>query len=64
MKFKFKIQEYQTDAVNAVTKVFKGQCYNDRLSYMRDLGNQTGQVQQSMFEGDAKDKIERSTSNE
>ena len=53
MKFKFKIQEYQTDAVNAVTKVFEGQRYNDRLSYMRDLGNQTQQVQQSMFEGDA-----------
>lgn len=53
MKFKFKIQEYQTDAVNAVTKVFEGQCFNDKLSYMRDLGKQTQQVQQSMFEGDA-----------
>ena len=53
MKFKFKIQDYQTDAVNAVTKVFEGQRYIDRLSYMRDLGKQTQQVQQSMFEGDA-----------
>ncbi|MCI8420936.1 MAG: hypothetical protein HFE34_01440, partial [Clostridia bacterium] len=49
MKFKFKIQEYQTDAVNAVTKAFEGQRYNDKLSYMRDLGKQTQQVQQSMF---------------
>lgn len=38
MKFKFKIQEYQTDAVESVVKVFKGQPYSDGVSYRRDLG--------------------------
>lgn len=48
MKFKFKIQDYQTDAVNAVVKVFDGQSFNDRLSYLRDLGKQTTPVQQTL----------------
>ena len=47
MKFKFKIQNYQTEAVNAVVKVFEGQPFNDRLSYLRDLGKQTAPVQQT-----------------
>lgn len=38
MKFNFKIQQYQTDAVDAVVKVFNGQGYYDRTSYIRDLG--------------------------
>lgn len=41
MKFKFKIQNYQTDAVNAVVKAFEGQPFNDRLSYLRDMGSGT-----------------------
>ena len=48
MKFKFKIQEYQTDAVNAVVKVFEGQAFNDRLSYLRDLGKQAKHIQQTV----------------
>lgn len=48
MKFKFKIQDYQTEAVNAVVKVFEGQPFNDRLSYLRDLGKQTTPVQQTL----------------
>lgn len=39
MKFKFKIQQYQTDAVNAVIRVFQGQPYRDGISYLRDLGD-------------------------
>ncbi|WP_367416581.1 hypothetical protein [Snodgrassella alvi] len=39
MKLNFKIQQYQTDAVNAVIQVFNGQGYQNKLSYMRDLGN-------------------------
>lgn len=39
MKFNFKVQQYQTDAVEAVIKVFTGQGYNDKVSYIRDLGN-------------------------
>ncbi len=38
MKFRFKIQQYQTDAVNSVVSVFKGQPYSDGVSYRRDLG--------------------------
>ncbi len=41
MKFKFKIQDYQTEAVEAVVKVFDGQPFNNRVSYLRDLGKQT-----------------------
>lgn len=38
MKFNFKIQQYQTDAVDAVVKVFNGQGFHDKTSYIRDLG--------------------------
>lgn len=38
MKFNFKIQQYQTDAVDAVVNVFQGQGYHDKISYIRDLG--------------------------
>ena len=38
MKFNFKIQQYQTDAVDAVVKVFQGQGYHDKISYIRDVG--------------------------
>jgi len=38
MKFNFKIQQYQTDAVNSVVNVFAGQPYIGRVSYVRDLG--------------------------
>lgn len=38
MKFNFKIQQYQSDAVDAVVKVFNGQGFHDKISYIRDLG--------------------------
>lgn len=38
MKFKFKIQPYQTEAVNSVVNIFAGQPFNERISYVRDLG--------------------------
>ena len=40
MKFNFKIQQYQTDAVEAVVKVFNGQGFHDNTSYIRDVGKQ------------------------
>lgn len=49
MEFKFKIQDYQTEAVQAVVDVFKGQPYNNGLSYKRDMGK--GFV--SLFEEDS-----------
>ena len=38
MKFNFKIQQYQTDAVDAIVKVFNGQQKHERISYIRDMG--------------------------
>lgn len=38
MKFRFKIQQYQTDAVDSVVRVFSGQPYQGGVSYMRDMG--------------------------
>lgn len=38
MEFKFKIQQYQTDAVAAVTDVFEGQPNSAAVAYLRDLG--------------------------
>ncbi len=38
MKFNFKIQKYQTDAVNAVVRAFAGQKFVDKLSYIHDFG--------------------------
>ena len=38
MKFRFKIQQYQTDAVNSVVRVFQGQPKVEGLSYRRDIG--------------------------
>lgn len=38
MKFNFKIQQYQTDAVDAVVRVFQGQGFHDKISYIRDMG--------------------------
>lgn len=49
MKFNFKIQQYQTDAVNAVVNVFNGQGHYDKTKYIRDLGkiNKQQNIQQS-----------------
>lgn len=38
MKFKFKIQQYQTDAVENTVNVFAGQPCYDNTVYRRDLG--------------------------
>ena len=40
MKFQFTIQNYQTEAVNSVVKVFAGQPYQERANYRRDTGIQ------------------------
>lgn len=52
MKFKFKIQDYQTEAVDAVVKVFERQPFNDRVSYLRDVGKNRGWAQSSLFSDD------------
>ena len=50
MKFKFKIQQYQSDAVNAIADVFRGQPYVERTKYTRDLGVRTQTAQIDAFE--------------
>ena len=46
MKFNFKIQQYQTDAVEAVARVFNGQGHYDKISYIRDMGKKKSAQQQ------------------
>ena len=46
MKFSFKIQQYQTDAVEAVARVFQGQTYSGGVSYLRDMGSRYAKPQQ------------------
>lgn len=41
-KFRFKVQQFQTDAVYAVAGVFKGQPYINAAKYTRDLGTGIG----------------------
>lgn len=50
MKFRFKIQQYQTDAVNSVIKVFEGQPFLDKIKYTRDLGIRKTQSQMSLYD--------------
>lgn len=50
MKFKFKIQQYQTDAVENTVNVFRGQTQKTATTlYRRDLGRQ---VSQGIFENE------------
>ena len=44
MKFKFKIQQYQTDAVEQTVNVFAGQPSKSNTQYRRDLGKRKGQI--------------------
>lgn len=44
MKFKFKIQQYQTDAVEATVNVFAGQPSKTNAQYRRDLGKRKGKI--------------------
>lgn len=51
MKFKFKIQQYQTDAVESTVNVFHGQEYHGNTEYRRDLGKRKAQM--SLMEDEA-----------
>ena len=48
MQFNFKIQQYQTDAVEAVVKVFSGQGFSEKTSYIRDLGKDVAKAHGQM----------------
>ncbi len=54
MKFRFKTQQYQVDAVNAIVDVFKGQPHIYFEEYTRDLGivNKNKVHKISMFDSD------------
>lgn len=49
MKFSFKIQQYQTDAVEAVARVFQGQPYSAGVSYLRDMGSLSAKPQHKPY---------------
>lgn len=52
MKFSFKIQQYQTEAVEAVVNVFRGQGMHANAAYLRDRGieNKSADSQLSLLE--------------
>ena len=50
MKFKFKIQQYQTEAVKAIADVFEGQPYREHAKYTMDMGVVEQRAQMSLFE--------------
>ncbi len=60
MKFNFKIQQYQTDAVEAVVNIFKGQGHYDNVNYIRDLGKQVKTTNYQMSFGLDQDEIDLS----
>jgi len=44
MKFKFKVQPFQTEATKSIVSVFNGQPKYDIVRYRRDIGERTGQT--------------------
>lgn len=49
MKFKFKIQDYQTDAVDSVINCFSGQKFSNSISYRRDIGEVSKNIETSQL---------------
>ena len=44
MKFKFKVQSFQSEAADSIVKVFEGQSKQNGLKYRRDVGKRKGQA--------------------
>lgn len=62
MKFNFKIQQYQTDAVESVIKVFNGQKFHKNTGYIRDLGTiEKSTAVQLTFDGEEEPDIYNDT---
>ncbi|MFD6949475.1 restriction endonuclease subunit R [Nocardiopsis sp. TSRI0078] len=53
MKLQFKVQQYQTDAVDAVVEVFDGQPKYDGVSYRIDPGKVKSTISPALFEANA-----------
>ena len=51
MKFQYKIQQYQTDAVEAVVSVFSGQGAQGKQKYIRDIGKVEAPPAQTTLSG-------------
>lgn len=58
MKFKFKIQDYQTKSVENVINVFRGQPFIDHVKYTRDLGIRAKETEQVSFINNAENRID------
>ena len=63
MKFQFKIQQYQTDAVENTVSVFAGQPSHDPATYRRDVGRERLELDETGYrnaevELDAKQLLE------
>lgn len=54
MKFNFKIQKYQTQAVDALVKCFEGQQFADRVRFLRDKGTAPEELQAQFSDEDLK----------
>jgi type III restriction enzyme len=52
MKFKFKIQQFQTDAVESTVNVFNGQSFSNPFKYIRDVGFVEKKYTQGVFDID------------
>ena len=52
MKFKFKIQPFQTEAAESIVKVFSGQLKQGITKYRRDIGKQEAQISLDEQEND------------
>jgi type III restriction enzyme len=52
MKFKFKIQKYQTDAVDSITNVFNGQMHNDGVKHTVNIGESKRTKEKSFVNAD------------
>lgn len=63
MKFNFRIQDYQSRAVQAVVDCFRGQPYADGMKYRRDVGDRSkedasGQRRVDSYDGNITDQLD------
>ncbi|MFA7175470.1 MAG: DEAD/DEAH box helicase family protein, partial [Kiritimatiellia bacterium] len=57
MKFKFKVQQFQSDAVDSTIAVFAGQKKRERLAFMRDQGRNVSPVLLKTQDSDSDDDL-------
>jgi type III restriction enzyme len=60
MKFNFKIQPFQTEAVENIVRMFGGQPKQNRIAYRRDVDKyeKPAEYQMTIFTPEAEDKDE------